>query len=294
VIRTVVFAKGERAVPCLNAMLQAGFRPQAVLPEGDDVGSTAWAQAERIPLLSTPEDLLKIQTDVLVLAGYARILREPFLSHAKLGTLNLHGGKLPEYRGASVLNWQIINGEREGGVAVIFADQGVDTGDIAAEGRYPIDPGDTIREVSAKAFTLFPGLLVGVLRAIENGTVKRVKQSPSEGATYHKRKACDGRIAWDAMRAEDVYNLTRALTRPYPGAFTFLDGKKISIWAVRVPEETFKGLPGRIMCRRDGRFIVIAKDRGLIVTDFSVDGLDGEAAREFLKSRVGRDFRRPD
>lgn len=290
-IKTAVFAKGERGLRCLTAMAAAGYLPTAVLAESGDAGVTSWASSQGVRLMADPKDLLQADLDVLVLAGYTRILREPLLSHARLGTLNLHGGKLPEYRGASVINWQIINGEIEGGVSVIFADEGIDTGDIAAEARYPILPSDTIREVTEKTLALFPKLLVEVLRAVESGTAVRKKQSLRDGCYYHKRMPEDGCIRWRAMTAEGVHNLVRALTAPLPGAFAFLDGKKVSIWATRVLDENFRGLPGRVVRHFPDGFVVMAADRGILLTDFSVEGLDRSGAEEFFKRRVGRDFK---
>lgn len=286
----VVFGKGERAARCLAVMAGGGYCPVGVLAEGGDAELAAAANELGVPLLPAAESVFEVKPDLLVLIGYTKILKEPMISLPQLGTINLHGGKLPDYRGASVINWQIINGEREGGVAVLYVDEGIDTGDIIAEERFPIAPEDTIKEVVEKTLEIFPRLLLGALRDVERGTVARKKQ-PRAGTYYHKRRPEDGKISWLGMSAESVHNLVRALARPYPGAFTSLGGEKVFIWATRLlSTETFRGIPGRIVGRRDGGVVVIANDRGLLVTAAGREEGGTADALSFLAGNLGATF----
>jgi len=281
--------KGERAAACLEAMAAAGYAPRWALAEGGDEAFTAAARRLGAAAFTSVEDLRKVKPDLAILCGYTKILKEPFISLPRLGTINLHGGKLPEYRGASVLNWQIINGEKEGGIAILCVDEGIDTGGILAEARFPIARTDTINDVVEKTNKLFPAMLVETLRQLEAGAA-RPKPQPNAGAYWHKRNPEDGRIFWARQSAENIYNLVRALTKPYPGAFTFLEGKKVFVWQTRVPDVVFRGVPGRIVRRLGNGFVAVAADAGLVFTDYEVEGLDREASEHFIKARIGANF----
>ena len=138
-----------------------------------------------------------------------------------LGTINLHGGKLPEYRGAAPINWQIINGETSGGCSIIYVDEGIDTGDIIAQEIYPIEAHDTHASILEKTLEIFPRLLIQVLEQIENGTVKAQKQDPHAGSYYIRRYPSDSEINWDRLTDIQVHNLVRGMFGPYPGGIFF-------------------------------------------------------------------------
>jgi len=124
------------------------------------------------------QKIKKMVPDLIIMAGYNQILKKEIIRIPKKGVINLHGGKLPQYRGSSTLNWMIINGETKGGVAIILIDAGIDTGDIIAKESFEIRPNDTIKEVIYKTDKIFPRLLIKVIRQIKNGTVKRKPQPP--------------------------------------------------------------------------------------------------------------------
>ena len=212
--------------------------------------------------------------ELLVLVGYTQIIRRSIIDIAPRGAINLHGGKLPHYRGASTLNWMIINGETEGGVSIIQVDEGIDTGDVLAEERFGIGPDDTIRDVLRRSLEIFPPMLVRVLKEMESGTLTRTRQDPKAGRTWPKRHPADGVLNWSQMTAEQVHNMVRALTRPYPGAFSHLDGRKVFLWRSRVTGETETGLPGRVIDRRESICVIACKDRPIAVWD--ITDADGE------------------
>lgn len=114
-------------------------------------------------------------------------------------------------------------------------------------------------------------MLLRTLEDIRNGTVTRVKQNPAEGAYYTRRYPKDGKINWQTMTAEQVHNLIRALRGPYPPAFCYYNGERFNILGTRLLAEKIMGVPGRIALRRSDGTVVIAKDRGLLITDISRD-----------------------
>lgn len=274
-----IFAgKGIRGKVCLEYLLKHERQPVLVIAQpNDQAGMIEVAQKAKLKNLitsninqtSTLTKIEKLNPDLLVLSGFSQILKKPAINLPKLGAINLHGGPLPQYRGASVLNWQIINGETRGGISIIFVDEGIDTGDIIAAKHFPIKSTDTIKDVINKTLKLFPPMLLKVLKQIERGTVKSVPQDKQAGRYWRKRHPEDGLINWEEMTAKQVYDFVRALTKPYPGAFTYLNKKKIHLWQVKPAPYRIKAKPGTLIKQTKHQLVIRAKDRPVIVTDFS-------------------------
>lgn len=285
-MRILYLGNNVRGVRCLDRLVAEGFAVCGVVvhhwarEEPSETSVKLCAVRHKLLLLdprniNDPEavnTLTALKPDIFVMSGYTQILRPQILSIPPRGTVNLHGGKLPQYRGASPINWQIINGERRAACTILYADEGIDTGDIITEEEYEITPEDTATAILAKTLEIFPGLLVKALRGIEDGTAARRPQDRAAGSYYAKRYPRDGRIRWDLMTAEQVNNLCRALTPPYPGAFSILNGRKVVIWKTRLLDEPVKGVPGRIALKRPDGVIVIARDRGLLVETVQPEG----------------------
>lgn len=257
-LKLVFFGNGQRGVSCLRAVLADGFKIDLAVSHPTD--AKAWpgsfaeaARAAGLPLLQ-PEDpndpafvarLREFAPDVTVLGGYGKILKAPIIAVAARMTVNLHGGRLPKYRGSSPMNWALINGEREFGISIIKVDAGVDTGDLLLERVFPIDPAHTIADLHHRANAEFPDMLLEVLRGFAAGSLVPRKQAGT-GSYYPLRFSEDGFILWDMLTAEQVHNRIRALTEPYPCAFTYYRGRKVRLLASALPEEDFFGEPGRI------------------------------------------------
>jgi methionyl-tRNA formyltransferase len=216
---------------------------------------------------NTPESLARIRSgnpDVIILAGFPRIVGREFLSLCQV--INLHAGRLPQYRGGSPLNWQIINGEKVAGLSIIRVDEGIDTGPVLAEAEIPIGPDDTIADLHQRANEVFPEMVVDVLDRMATDELRPRPQGV--GTYWHQRRESDGLIDW-SRRAEDVHNFVRAITRPYPGAFTWRDGKKVRIWKTRLTPAAIRGVPGRF-CRIQGATYAVCGDRALEVAEQEV------------------------
>lgn len=279
----VYFAKGIRGEKCLEAMASKGESIIGVVANSDK-DSSVTEVAKRLKLRiyqpkdindeSFIEEIRNLKPDLFVLSGYTQILKKELLSIPRQGTINLHGGKLPDYRGSSVINWQIIKGESTGGCSIIYVDEGIDTGDIIAQSCYDILPDDDAATVLEKTLKIFPKMLVEVLQKIKAGTIRRIPQDPKEGRYYPHRNPGDGRINWKTMTAAEVHNLVRALVKPYPGAFTYREDKKISVWKTSLLKEEIKGIPGRVAVRLDGGLVVMAANKGLLVEEISIEDSD--------------------
>lgn len=217
-------------------------------------------------------EIVESGQDLIVLANHDKILkREDY--DCRYGAINCHRGRLPQYRGSSVLNWQIINGEIKGGVSIIQVDEGIDTGDILGEGIFDILLTDTIKEVREKAHLYIHELLPRIVMKIRNGTMKPLKQSnvAAQPVYWHHRKPEDSRIFWDQMTALQVYNLVRASESPYE-AFCFsgdsYDFEKRHLHFIsksKLLNDNFGGVAGRVVRHLDNGSVVICKDRGVWV-----------------------------
>ena len=160
---------------------------------------------------------------------YRKIISNKVMALAKYGAINLHGSLLPKYRGRSPINWQLINGETRGGATLHFMNCKPDEGDIIDQERFFISKKDDVLSLFSKLIIASSELLNRNLIKILNGKSKRKKQNNSLSSYFGARKPEDGLIDW-SCNSTKIYNLIRALTKPFPGAFTFYKKKKFIIW----------------------------------------------------------------
>ena len=146
------------------------------------------------------------------------LLRPDLLAVPRQGAVNLHGGLLPEQRGANPVEWAIVRGERRGGATLHWMDDDFDTGDIIARREVPIGFADTWLDVRRKVAAAAERLLAESLPQVLAGTAPRVRQDGAHANRFRRRSAADGRFTWTAP-AIDIYNLVRALVAPHPGAW---------------------------------------------------------------------------
>jgi methionyl-tRNA formyltransferase len=287
-----------RGVLCLKVLVENGEHVIEVvghpnLKEEDPAESVLeLAKNYNLPIyqptqVNAPEFVKHVRDlapDLVILAGYNQILKRDLIDIPKLGCINLHGGKLPEYRGVAPINWQIIQGEKTGGIAIIFVDEGIDTGDIIAQVRFDITLEDTAKTVLDKTLALFPSLLLEVIAKFKSGAVPRTKQNREEGCYYTRRYPRDGQIRWQDMTAWEAYNLIRGLVKPYPGAFTFHRGEKLFIWKAAWLSERIRGIPGRVCLRRENGVVVLAKDRGVLIEEVQPETGPVMSAHAYFKN----------
>ena len=212
--------------------------------------------------------------DLLWSTDFRYILPESLVSLASLGAVNIHPSLLPKYRGRASINWAVINGEKEFGLTVHFIDNGVDTGDIIQQITIPIDQLDYIEDLLKKSYPLYFHITCSVIDLFYNNTIKRTVQTEVL-PEYPRRTAKDGKINWN-QSTQDIFNLIRAVSRPYPGAFTYFDNiQKIFIWrATPIFElEKHNNYPNGFVIESSSNCFKVKCHDGIIhVTDFSSDG----------------------
>ena len=250
-MKAIVFAYHDMGITGLKALVKAGFDLQAIFTHEDNpeenrwFGSVAeWALANGVPVLkpenvNTPEWIDRIQAmapDVIFSFYYRNLLSDDILDIPKAGAYNLHGSLLPKYRGRVPVNWVLVNGETETGVTLHHMVARADAGDIVGQRRVEISMEDTAHSLFKKLLIAAERLLNELLPMIKAGRAPRIPQDLSQGSYFGRRRPEDGRIDWQASTMR-IYNLIRAVTHPYPGAFTYLpDGLKVIVWW-GVPED---------------------------------------------------------
>tara|TARA_B100000029_G_scaffold300052_1_gene292990 strand:+ start:5040 stop:5948 length:909 start_codon:yes stop_codon:yes gene_type:complete len=226
-----------------------------------------------------------VMPDLLVVSSYRNIIPDNILKLARLGAINLHMAPLPKYRGVHPENWALINGEDWMGYTVHYLDSGIDTGDIIAQDRVPILPEDDILSLTYKISEAAPKILIEVINDIGVGHIVRKTQDESQATYYPPRKPSDGLIDW-SMEDTDIQNLIRALTRPYPGAYTIISGYKLTVWRSRLVNGANTICePGQIIELSSSGILVGTGSKPILLTDFIWDG--GELPDDLIGETIG-------
>ncbi|MBQ7396187.1 MAG: bifunctional UDP-4-amino-4-deoxy-L-arabinose formyltransferase/UDP-glucuronic acid oxidase ArnA [Lentisphaeria bacterium] len=260
-MKCVVFAYHNIGCAAIEELISAGYEISAVFTHQDNPGENIWfdsvaelAVSKGIPVYA-PADvnhpvwvgrITAMQPDFIFSFYYRNLLKQDILDIPAKGAINLHGSLLPKYRGRVPLNWAIINGETESGVTLHYMTTKPDAGDIISQERFDIGCCDTAKVVFGKAVEAAKKLLKNTLPKLAAGTADRIAQNEADATTYKGRCAKDGEIDWNKS-AEAVHNLIRAVTKPYPGAFSFLGDRKCFFWGSKVVENTTGAAAGTVI-----------------------------------------------
>ena len=277
-MKIVFFGNGNRAYSCLEYLVRNKIEIISVITTEEEFERKPslinLSEKNNIEYLITnsPNDkktisiLKKNNPDLFVLGGYSKILKEDILSIPKIFSINLHGGELPKYRGSSPLNWALINGESEFSISIIKVDKGVDTGDIIEQLKFQINQNDNIQDLHKKANKGFQKLLLKVINQIDKKSYNLVPQKNERSSYFPLRFEEDGFILFDQFNAIQVHNRIRALTTPYPCAFSFYNSKKIFFEKSELNDFPFYGEAGRIYKKNQKGILVCCKDMSLWIT----------------------------
>lgn len=260
-MKCVVFAYHNIGCAGVEALLKNGYEISAIFTHKDNPQENIWFDSVAelgcrygIPVYA-PESvnhpiwtgrIKSMAPDMLFSFYFREMLSDEILSLPKFGAVNLHGSLLPKYRGRVPLNWALINGEKEAGVTLHYMTSRADAGDIIDQEAFAITDRDDIKSVFAKAVNAAEVVLARSLPRLAAGTAERRPQNSAEATKFPGRKPADGEIFW-SNSAESIRNLVRAVTRPYPGAFTFMGDRKAYIWEAELVSDAPKGAPGTIL-----------------------------------------------
>ncbi len=255
----VVFAYSEVGHACLKLLLDRGEKIVALFTHEDDAGERQWfqscaalAQEHGVPVHTVePKEgdaveriVAALQPDLILSFYYRRMIPERILKLARLGAFNMHGSLLPRYRGRAPLNWAIINGECETGVTLHVMVKQADAGDIIDSEAVAIGPDETAGEVAMRIPAAAVKIVARQIDALKAGTAPRHVQDETQANYFGIRKPDDGRIDW-SQSARRIVDLVRAVTVPFPGAFTFAHARKVMVWRARIAEGA--GAPGDVL-----------------------------------------------
>jgi len=214
-----------------------------------------------------------INPDLIFVAGWSELLDEEFLSVPRLGVIGFHPSKLPYNRGRSVLAWQIEGGYTETAMSMFYYSVYPDGGDIIAQERVTIEKNDYINDVLDKMDLAIYNLMYAYFPLIRKGLAVPKKQDLSEGNFRRLRKDADSKIDWN-KNSQVIYNKIRAISHPYPGAKTTINGVKYIIWKANILSDFFEGnylSAGTLVATLyDKTFVIRTKDSFIHVTDFTV------------------------
>jgi methionyl-tRNA formyltransferase len=166
--------------------------------------------------------------DLLLVIGWSQILSSAALTTARIGAIGAHASLLPDNRGSAPINWAIIRDEKTTGNSLIWLSDNVDEGRIIDQVEFPISAYDTCETLYQKVAESNRAMIQRVLPRLLAGERPGQPQPPSDEPLLPRRRPTDGLLDWH-QSAVNVYNFIRALTRPYPGAFSFLDGRRWTI-----------------------------------------------------------------
>lgn len=223
--------------------------------------------------------------DLMFVVSWRFMIPASVYQRPRLGTFVFHDSLLPEYRGFSPTVWAIINGEDHTGVSLFEIADGVDEGDIIAQERVPIGPDDTIAAVMEQVTHTYLDLLEQNLDNLLRGTAPRYPQDHSRATYTTKRLPEDNLIDWSGP-TEQAFNLIRATSTPYSGAYTFLDGQKIRVWSAKrlsISRSYIGRIPGRVVevWPEEGS-VVLAGDGSLLLTEVQLEGGEVVCATDVL------------
>jgi methionyl-tRNA formyltransferase len=283
---------------CLQALIDMcrdfGDDIAAVVTHADNPKENIWFASVRdlafqyhLPVYQ-PEDpndpafvaaMGRLAPDFLFSCYYRHMLKKPLLDLPKQGALNMHGSLLPRYRGRVPVNWVLVHGEAETGMTLHYMEEKADRGDLVGQKRVLITPEDTAFTLFAKMTVAAEQLLRDTYPLLRAGQAPRLPQDHARASYFGGRGPEDGRIPW-TKPAPEIYNLVRAVTQPYPGAFTNLSGRKLFVWWGRALAEPVQSgaVPGRVVSSLPGEGLLVATGNGL----FLIERAQWEGEPEFL------------
>ncbi|CNJ83369.1 bifunctional UDP-glucuronic acid decarboxylase/UDP-4-amino-4-deoxy-L-arabinose formyltransferase [Yersinia mollaretii] len=303
-MKAIVFAYHDIGCVGLKALVDAGYDIQAVFTHTDDpnenrfFSSVARVAADLDLSVFAPEDvnhplwierIQQLQPDIIFSFYYRNMLCDDILSSAPRGAFNLHGSLLPKYRGRAPINWALVNGETETGVTLHQMVKKADAGPIVGQHKVTISDTDTALTLHGKMHEASRELLRDLLPKMKGAPLHLTPQNETEASYFGRRTAADGEVNWHNS-ASTINNLVRAVTEPYPGAFSYLGQRKLIIWRSRPLDVAHGKLPGTVLSTSP---LVVACGEGAleIITGQGESGLYVQGNRLALEMGIVTDVR---
>ncbi len=288
--KLILLAYGETAPYALRSLAKK-FEVMAVVTPPEDAG--LYRSEEVLPVEKLAAErkinvvrsdkpgtlknlILAHKPDAVVISSFNKIIPDEILVLSKF--INVHHGDLPRWRGRANINWALIKGRKSIVLAIHEASPDLDSGNIYAQYVIPIAEKDTVKTVYGKFNATIERELAGIIEKVLAGYKgKKQKGKPTYCCT---RLPEDGYIEW-SKSTRDIYNLIRALTRPFPGAFTYFEGEKMIIWEAEIPKnpKEYEGrVPGRVIGVLKDGVEVLTGDSSIIIKEVEYRGNETSAS----------------
>jgi methionyl-tRNA formyltransferase len=299
-VRLVFFGTPEFAVPTLAALLDSPHEVVGVVTQPDKPRGRGQrmsegpvkilARSRRVPVLQPARlgrelfesDFAALGADLGVVAAYGKLLPEWLLQTPRLGLINVHASLLPKYRGAAPIHRAVMNGDTETGVTIMRVVKALDAGPMLAVATRPIGSEESSDNVERDLARLGATLLVETIPALVEGRAVEIPQDEAH-ATYAPRLTKEeGRLDF-ARPAFEIHNRVRGL-RPWPGAFTFLDGQRLGITRTRLSQHSAEQFqPGTFLDTAAGTLAIACGDgRAVDVLEVQPEGRRVMSPREYV------------
>ena len=207
--------------------------------------------------------------------SFNQIFKKKMIETPPLGIINCHAGKLPFYRGRNILNWALINDEKEFGITVHYVDENIDTGDIVLQKVFQITDQDNYKTLLEKAHIECANVLYDAILMFKEGNIKVQKQNEIHPVGFYcsKRKKEDEILNWN-QSSREIFNFVRAICIPGPCARTFINKKEMKINKVHLIDNApnYKSTVGSVINKTSNSFNVKTNDSFIKVTEFEFDG----------------------
>ena len=262
--RILFFGYSEVGYECLDLLLQRGDNVIALITHEDNPHEKIWfktpataAREKNIPVhtpekVNTPEWIERVaalKPDLILSVYYRNMISSKILALPPLGAFNLHGSLLPKYRGRAPINWAVLHGETRIGMTLHRMVKSADAGAIVDQEGVDLGPRDTAEQAFRKVLPCARRVIARQIDALLAGTAQETPQDESQATYFGGRKPEDGRIIWTQTSAQ-IFNLIRAVTDPYPGAFTEIAGSRLMVWWAEPDSPATRGrrgAPGEIL-----------------------------------------------
>ncbi|MBE5746335.1 MAG: methionyl-tRNA formyltransferase [Clostridiales bacterium] len=234
------------------------------------------------------EPLSKLNADVFITCAYGQIISKEILEISKFGTINIHFSLLPNYRGASPVQWALINGEKEIGVTIMRTDEGIDTGDIILSDSIKVENEDNAETMLNKLADLSVPLVLKVFKQLEDNTIKYIKQG--DNFTYYPMlKKEDGKIDFNKT-SRDIVGLIKGLYL-WPNAYFYFNDKQVKVFKAESVDFIGGNINGEVVCANKTGLIIKCGVGYLKVLELQIEGgkrLDYKSFLNGNKIEIGK------
>lgn len=253
----------QEGVSALRAIVEHGYRVEGVVTLRPPIAARRSAAADyrglcrelALPLIGVADingadglaALASLDLDLAFVIGWTQLVRAPARALVRTGLIGAHASLLPELRGRAPINWALIQGRSRTGNSLLWLDEDVDAGDLIDQTEFPIGPYDTCATLYERVAESNRDMILRVLPRLLRGEHPGRAQPAGADPPLPGRRPEDGRIDW-SRTSQEVYDLVRAVTRPYPGAFSALEGRRWLIWRCALLPGSRRGArPGTVV-----------------------------------------------